>query len=484
MYRRGLQGWLKHYDFIIYDLLCLQISFLLSYIARNGLTNPYASRLYCNMAIFIEIADLLVMFFFETFKNVLKRGVYRETVTTIQHVILVELLSVLYLFSLHEGQNYSRIVLYMTGLLYALLSLLVRLVWKRIVFTRKMKKEGKRSLLIVAESGRLQEAISNVRLKSLELYDIVGLVSIDCDMEGQKVGGIPVVGNLETCVLYACHNWVDEVLILPNFCGEYPQSLMRKFLEMGITTHVDLGAITKDTAGASFFEKIGNYTVFTSSINTMTSKQAFFKRAMDIVGGLLGCILTGILTIFIGPVIFISSPGPIFFQQTRIGKNGKKFEIYKFRSMYLDAEKRKNDLLKENKLEDSRMFKMDFDPRVIGNRVLPDGRRKTGIGNFIRVTSIDEFPQFLNVLKGDMSLVGTRPPTEDEWEHYELWHRARLSTKPGITGLWQVSGRSDITDFEEVVKLDTRYIREWSIALDLKIIFKTVRVVLKREGSA
>ena len=126
---------------------------------------------------------------------------------------------------------------------------------------------------------------------------------------------------------------------------------------------------------------------------------------------------------------------------------------------------------------------MDFDPRIIGNKILPDGTKKTGIGQFIRKTSIDELPQFWNILKGDMSLVGTRPPTLDEWEKYEPHHRARMSFRPGLTGLWQVSGRSNITDFEEVVKLDTQYIREWSVKNDLRIIFKTITGVLKSDGA-
>ncbi len=157
--------------------------------------------------------------------------------------------------------------------------------------------------------------------------------------------------------------------------------------------------------------------------------------------------------------------------------------MYKFRSMYLDAEERKQELMKENRVKDGMMFKVDFDTSIIGNKILPDGRKKTGIGNFIRVTSIDEFPQFFNVLKGDMSLVGTRPPTLDEWEKYELHHRARLAIKPGITGMWQVSGRSEITDFEEVVRLDTNYITEWSVGMDFRILFKTVLAVVKKEGS-
>lgn len=204
---------------------------------------------------------------------------------------------------------------------------------------------------------------------------------------------------------------------------------------------------------------------------------------MDIIGGLIGCIVTAIILLFLAPIIHKQSPGPIIFKQQRIGRNGKRFVIYKIRSMYLDAEERKKELFQQNRVSNGMMFKLDWDPRIIGNKELPDGTKKTGIGEFIRRTSIDEFPQFFNVLKGNMSLVGTRPPTPDEWEKYEMRHRARLAMKPGITGLWQVSGRSNITDFEEVVKLNTQYICDWSPGLDLRILFKTVKAVFGHNGA-
>ena len=150
----------------------------------------------------------------------------------------------------------------------------------------------------------------------------------------------------------------------------------------------------------------------------------------------------------------------------------------------MDAEERKKELLAQNDIKDGMMFKMKEDPRIIGTKILPDGTVKKGLGNFMRDFSLDEFPQFLNVLKGDMSLVGTRPPTVDEWEKYELHHRARLAVRPGITGLWQVSGRSEIKDFEEVVKLDRKYIAEWSMGLDCRILLQTVLVVLGRKGAS
>jgi lipopolysaccharide/colanic/teichoic acid biosynthesis glycosyltransferase len=214
-----------------------------------------------------------------------------------------------------------------------------------------------------------------------------------------------------------------------------------------------------------------------------TPMQVILKRTVDILGGLVGCLITGVLAFVIGPAIYIKSPGPIFFKQPRVGKNGKKFQMYKFRSMYLDAEERKAELMAQNRVQGGLMFKLEYDPRIIGCEKLPDGTVKKGIGNFIRDYSLDEFPQFFNVLKGDLSLVGTRPPTVDEWEQYELHHHARLAIKPGITGMWQVSGRSKITDFEQVVELDKKYIREWSMGLDFRILLQTIKVVLGKDGS-
>ena len=263
----------------------------------------------------------------------------------------------------------------------------------------------------------------------------------------------------------------------------YPNELIRRLTETGVTIHLNLAKVKSEPGKKQFVEKVGAYTVLTTSMNYVSTYQLVLKRIMDIAGGLVGCFFTGIIFIFVAPAIYIASPGPIFFTQERVGKNGKHFKMYKFRSMYMDAEARKAELMKDNKLGDGKMFKLDFDPRVIGNRILPDGTHKTGIGDFIRRMSLDEFPQFFNVLKGDMSLVGTRPPLISETNLYELHHKARLAIKPGITGMWQVSGRSDITDFEEVVRLDKEYINNWNIELDIKILIKTVLVVLRKEGS-
>jgi lipopolysaccharide/colanic/teichoic acid biosynthesis glycosyltransferase len=257
-------------------------------------------------------------------------------------------------------------------------------------------------------------------------------------------------------------------------------TLISQCREMAVPVHIRLPI--DSVGGKNIVEKIGGYNVLTMTANYAGPVEIIAKRMLDIIGGLAGSFVAIIVIAVIGPIIKKESPGPILFKQVRIGKNGRRFTCYKIRSMYLDAEERKEELMDQNRVSDGMMFKLEFDPRIIGNKVI-NGKQVTGIGEKIRSMSLDEFPQFFNVLKGDMSLVGTRPPTEDEWEKYKYHHRARLAIKPGITGMWQVNGRSDITDFEKVVKLDTEYINNWSFSKDLKILFKTVKIVLKKEGA-
>ncbi|MDO5416766.1 MAG: sugar transferase [Lachnospiraceae bacterium] len=482
MYKKTSQNWLKHLDFIIIDMICLQIAFVLAYISRHGWCNPFSSRSYMQISIIFMMFGLFTSTFFDSFKNVLKRGCYKELTMTIRHVGLVELLTIFYLFSIQSVQQYSRIVVYMTGIIYAILGYAARVTWKAHL-REKMKNSGGRSLVIITTKTLAAEVIRNIKENNYEMFHLAGIAVIDEDMTGQEIEGIRVVAFEDDVADYVCRAWVDEVYInIPNNIP-YPKAMINQFIEMGVIVHMNLVNSSNLSANRQVVERLGNYTVLTTSINLASSRQLLFKRLLDIAGGLTGCLITGILVLAIGPAIYIQSPGPIFFSQERIGKNGKRFKMYKFRSMYMDAEERKKELMKENRVKDGMMFKLDWDPRIIGSKKLPDGTMKKGIGNYIRDLSLDEFPQFFNVLKGDMSLVGTRPPTVDEWDKYELHHRARLATKPGVTGMWQVSGRSNITDFEEVVRLDKKYISEWSMGLDFKILLKTVGVVLKKEGS-
>lgn len=407
MYRKNANGGLKHIDFIILDMICLQIAFVVAYFIKNGNIHLYNYLLYRNMDIILEVDDLTVLLIFGTLKGVLKRGHYQEFVKTLKHGFIVCLLAVLYLFTVQKGVFFSRFILFLTIVIYFILTYIVRELWKSNI--KKGVNSGKRrKLLIVSSSSIADKVIDNVEKNNYSRYDIVGVALLDKDLIGNQINNVSVVANNETVGMYACKEWVDEVLIVLPKEIAYPNTLIEQLILAGITVHMNLAKVVNSPGKKQFVEKIGDYTVLTTSINYASLNELFLKRVFDIVCGLLGCILTLIICIFVGPVIYIASPGPIFFSQERVGKNGKKFKMYKFRSMYLDAEERKAELMKDNKLGDGKMFKLDFDPRVIGNKVMLDGSHKTGIGEFIRKTSLDEFPQFFNVLKGDMSIVGVR----------------------------------------------------------------------------
>lgn len=482
MYTKGKSSLLKHLDFILWDLLCLQISFFVAHLLRFGWVNPYEDPDYFNMALILVLIDLVGAYIFNTFKNVLRRGYYLEMAATMKHSLLVAAVVMFYLFSIKAGSRYSRIFIFLMFTVYIILTYVVRLLWK-LYLTKVRKVTGKRAMLIVTTDSLAQDVILNLTKGNYDGIRFMGLAIVNKSMVGQKILDVDVVADGDSVVDYVCRGWVDEVFIRTDGNEDHMKELSNKFVEMGVVVHVGI-SLREDVRGAKILvEKMGGYHVLTSTINYATPFQMFLKRCVDIAAGLVGCLITAILFIFLAPIIYIQSPGPIFFKQVRIGKNGKKFKIYKFRSMYIDAEERKKELMEQNRVKDGMMFKLDFDPRIIGSKILPDGTTKKGIGNIIRDFSLDEFPQFFNVLKGDMSLVGTRPPTVDEWEKYELHHRARLAIKPGITGMWQVSGRSKITDFEEVVKLDTEYITHWTMGMDCRILLKTVLVVLGRDGS-
>lgn len=205
--------------------------------------------------------------------------------------------------------------------------------------------------------------------------------------------------------------------------------------------------------------------------NTHPSIKSWMKRLIDIVGAIVGLVITAVLAIPIAIAIKIDDPGPILFAQTRCGWMGKHFRIWKFRSMCVDAEAKKAELEKQNQVQGA-FFKIDKDPRI------------TRVGSFLRRTSLDELPQFMNVLRGEMSLVGTRPPTPDEVARYEVPEWQRLDVKPGMTGEWQVNGRSSIRSFEDVIRLDLQYQKNWTLLYDLKLIFKTVAILFNRNSGA
>ena len=472
MYKRESGSWLKHGDFIILDILCIQIALLVAYMFRNGFEFPWKNDTYQQMAFILTIMDIVVVFFMQSYKGILRRGYFREFKETLLHVSATITGFILFNFITKSGQQYSRMVVVLMWEIAIILCYMIRVWRKKVLKSRAaLTQKGKKALVILSDYAMAETFAGRISKNNYSDRKLAGIIVTDRDLTGQTIKGIPVVADRKNAVNYLCQNWVDEVITCYNNNEDVINPILEDCREMGSTVHI---ALTKcGIEGAKRrIENVGGYTVVTNYITSASNRQIFLKRLMDICGGIVGCLITLILFLFVAPAIYIKSPGPIFFSQIRVGKNGKKFRIYKFRSMYMDAEERKKELMKQNKVKDGMMFKMDHDPRII-----------KGVGNFIRKTSIDEFPQFFNVLKGDMSLVGTRPPTVDEWEKYNKHHRRRMAIKPGLTGMWQISGRSSITDFDEVVALDTKYIAEWNIGLDIKILFKTVGVIFTGKGS-
>ena len=480
MYERGIKGWLKHLDFILLDMLSLALAFFVMFRLRFRVERIYRPDLYRELLIVLMLVDFMVCVLLNPMHDVLKRGRYKELAVSVKHAVVVFASMAVVMVALKINTNYSRIILYGTSALHVVFGYALRQLYKMLI-QRRIGREKKRVMLIVAPEARAAEVAAKLLKSSNDAINLAGFVFSDRDAEGETLNGVPVVASLSGAAEYICREWVDEVFIEADAI-KASEKLVMQCQEMGVVVHEQL-KLESDVSQKQLVERVGGYTVLTSVVNYATPIQALLKRLMDIAGGLVGCILAGIIILIVGPQIKKASPGPIIYSQERIGQNGRRFKFYKIRSMYLDADERKKDLMSENRVSDGLMFKLDFDPRIIGNEILPDGTKKTGIGAFIRNTSLDEFPQFFNVLKGDMSLVGTRPPTVDEWDKYELHHRARMAMKPGITGMWQVSGRSEITDFEQIVKLDTQYICNWSIGLDLKILCQTVSAVLKHKGA-
>ncbi len=298
-------------------------------------------------------------------------------------------------------------------------------------------------------------------------YRVVGYVDNGSDL-GEDAG-LPLLGPIAWLEKLVQAHAVDEVIIaLPSDRREQVSQVIARGFHRHVKIKVvpDLDGLLSNLPQRLEVSHVGGrpYISFASR-----AKVSWLKRAFDLFVGGLGLLALAPFLLLIALAIKLDSPGPLFYRQQRVGKNGRRFGIYKFRSMRPDADRLLEGLRHHNEA-DGPLFKMKCDPRV------------TRVGGFLRRWSLDELPQLINVVTGDMSLVGPRPPIPAEVEQYEEWQFGRLRAVPGITGLWQVSGRSDVS-FHDMVRLDLHYIRNWSIALDLEILLRTVPAVLSSRGA-
>ena len=464
------KGWLRHLDFITVDLAATELALAGSYLIVSKLLH-FNAFIFWQLFLLLPAIYLVVSIMLDSYNGILQRGYLKEAGSLLKLDFVVFSITILLCYFLKMLPGLPRSIPGIFILLRLPLAYVLRFRHKFYLRKRYSKVKYARQIVVAATESAAESMIKTITESAIRNYQFFGLAILDRSMVGQKIGNVTVSADKDGFINYLKEQVVDEVFInLPDDSAE-TLALTQQLLQMGITVHIFMENSYQQLPNRVISNVFG-YNVLTSTISPATFRQSLAKRCMDIAGGLVGCLLTVLIAIVIGPIIYIKSPGPIFFSQIRVGKKGREFKIYKFRSMYMDAEERKKELMAQNKIEGGLMFKMDDDPRII-----------KGIGHFIRKTSLDEFPQFWNVLKGDMSLVGTRPPTIDEYHRYSPHHKRRLSMLPGITGLWQTSGRSSITDFEQVVQLDIQYIENWSLNLDIKIILKTIKKLIKDDDA-
>ncbi|MDE7031272.1 MAG: sugar transferase [Lachnospiraceae bacterium] len=460
------------YSILIIDIFCAVVSYASALFIRFNIIHHenYPRQFHLMVGAYIVILCLLYNMFLDANRNYFTRGWYQEFYYTARYTLIIVVGLVVVLYFTQQSYQFSRSVYGIFALLSTLVTYGMHMAFKKAIWKYYRKSTNAAKMLVITKEILAEEVLGNLRRGKEWYYDITAVVIYDADREGTEAAGIPVVASRDNLYETVIQMMVDEVFIcLPGEELIEIRDMVQRFEEMGLTCHYNVDLFSHATPN-TYVQQMAGYSVISFALKTMDSRRLLFKRLMVFAGALVGLAATAVITPFVALAIKLDSPGPVFFSQTRIGKNGRRFRIWKFRSMYTDAEARRKELEEHNEVR-GLMFKMEDDPRI------------TRVGRFIRETSIDETPQFLNILVGDMSLVGTRPPTEDEFEQYNGYYRRRMSITPGLTGLWQVSGRSNIQDFEEIVKLDLEYIDNWSLGLDIKILIMTVFTVLGRKGS-
>ena len=427
------------------------------------------------------LAYILTFFTFDQSENIVNRTPVREVEIAVRFNFLLTLIDAACLALTKASMLHSRYFLVFVPIIDVFVMTGAHAVLKKMLVSSRYTK-GIQSLVGVVTT---QENASPIleELKKDWSKRVTGLAILEAAPEQlhTEIDGVKIEANFDNFMDWLRQAALDEVYLdVAQESEENMLPYLEEMESMGLTVHFRLPVLDRiekaccdETSAVRISRELsrcagGN--VVTMGTVELKLRDQVLKRTMDIVGGIVGCIISIPIIALVAIPLKLESPGPLIFKQRRVGRNGRVFYIHKLRSMYVDAEARKKELMAQNEMN-GLMFKMEDDPRI------------TRVGRFIRRTSIDELPQFFDVVRGSMSLVGTRPPTLDEYRQYESHHKRRLSMKPGITGLWQVSGRSDIDDFEEVVRLDVQYIDNWSIWMDIYLLFKTVGVVFDRKGA-
>ncbi len=442
------------------------IAYYLNYEFNDGLLS---------MPTDIFVASILIVMFVNnyTFNNL---GLYKDARRPSRlgmawdiiraNVINFSVLSV-FIFIFNE-YNYPRQYFIYFAVISTLALIIARLILHFYIFQLSKTSTNTRKIIIVGNLER-GKFVSDLMEKQLSWgHEVIGRVTTEENPTNGKP--IKILGSINHLAEILKNNTIDEVIFA---FGHEEQIDIGKYINIckrtGIPARI-LPSLWREDQPNLMVERCQGVPFLIIKTDKFHPAGLLYKRLLDILGSIIGTTIFLFLYPFVGIAIKLESTGPVLFTQTRMGQNGRTFKIYKFRTMFQDADKMKNELVNNNEMNGA-IFKIKNDPRI------------TRVGSWLRKTSLDEVPQFLNILRGEMSLVGTRPPTLEEVEHYKSWHLRRLSIKPGLTGLWQISGRNQIKDFDEIVRLDCQYLEQWRLMEDIRIIIKTILVVLKRKGA-
>ncbi len=459
----------------VVDLAVLVASFLLAYWVRD----TYLSRRYDSLAplswyVGVVASSALIWSFllvwFRLYTSYRTKSRWTETLAMLKVCFFGTLAVSALTFALKLG-FVSRILIVTFGATAFVLLSMERVVIRMATRLVRLRGYNWRNVLIIGTSSRAREVAALVeeqRHWGLRLLGFVPEKSTGCPPRSFEY---PVVGTIDEMPEILRSRVVDEVIFAVSRRKlEKMEGLFLLCEELGIQAHVAVTFFFPHMIAKVHVDDLHGIPLLTFTTTPQNEFLLALKRCVDVLVSLVMLAVLAPLLLAIALAIKVGSPGPVLFRQQRVGLNGRQFTLYKYRSMVPDAEARKQDLLHLNEMSGP-VFKMKDDPRL------------TRVGKFLRRTSFDEFPQLLNVLGGSMSLVGPRPPLPEEVAKYEPWQRRRLSMKPGLTCLWQVSGRNRITDFDRWMELDLRYIDNWSFKLDLLIFFKTIPVVLLGKGA-
>ena len=466
--------WIIQYLEVLLDIIVMFTSYLIANwykfgFFRTGLINH--TEHYLTLFLVELVAYVVVHFVAFADDNLINRKLFPEIYNVLKMYVYVGAITVGCVYFTKTSEYFSRGQMGMTFILSTIFTVIVRQLLKRLVTKEYHRSGANEKIMLVTTSDQVERVIKKIKTTRNWDFRISNIAILDCDMVGEIVDKIEVVATADNLLQVISTAEIDSVFVhLPDGYPFKQREFVTVLNEMGKTVHLNVNEY-EAKVGEHYMDFLGKYAVVTWKNKTYRVRHLLIKKLMDLLFGVAGSILIVPvwLVAFIGKIV-TGNHGPVLISLVRVGKNGRRFYYYKFRTMYPDAEARKKELMDQNKMNGF-MFKMDNDPRIIP------------IGHFLRKSSIDELPQFWNVLKGDMSLVGTRPPTVDEYKQYGIQHRKRLAMKPGITGMWQVSGRSDIVDFDEVVALDAKYIEGWTLSMDIRILWQTVMIVLTGKGA-